>query len=91
MSTKRRNVSKLYHTRHEVAEILDISEDAVIDLINRGEVPAIRLPERIIRVPIAAFDRWREGYQPRRRAVSIAPARRRVQLGAGEPLPPPPD
>ena len=80
-------MAKLYYTPREAAAILAISVDAVLDLINRGDMPGLRVSPRITRVPIAAFDRWREGYQPRRRRVSIAPARRRVEVGADEQLP----
>ncbi|MEX1173367.1 MAG: helix-turn-helix domain-containing protein [Chloroflexota bacterium] len=80
-------MAKLYYTPREAAEILAISDDAVLDLIKRGELPALRLSTRIIRIPIVAFDRWREGYRPRRRRVSIAPARRRVEVGTDERLP----
>ena len=78
---------KLYLTPREAAEILAISDDAVLDLINRGDMPGLRISPRITRIPIAAFDLWREGYRPRRRRVSIAPARRRVDIGGDEQLP----
>jgi excisionase family DNA binding protein len=80
-------VAKLYYTPREAAEILAISDDAVLDLIKRGDLPALRLSTRITRIPIAAFDRWREGYRPRRRRVTIGPARRHIEVGAGEHLP----
>ena len=59
----------------------------MLDLIKRGELPALRVSTRITRIPIAAFDRWREGYKPRRRRVSIRPARRRVDVGGDEAVP----
>ncbi len=80
-------MAKLYYTPREAAEILAISDDAVLDLIKRGEMPALRLSTRITRIPIAAFDRWREGYRPKRRRVSIGPVPRQVELGADERLP----
>lgn len=82
-------MAKLYYTPREVAEILEISDDAVLDLVNRGALPALRVSPRITRVPIAAFDLWREGFVPRRRRVTIAPARRRVVIGEDEHLPAP--
>lgn len=82
-------MEKLYYTPGEVAEILAISDDAVLDLINRGALPALRVSPRITRIPIAAFDRWREGFVPRRRRVSVAPAKRTVVIGEGEPAPQP--
>jgi DNA binding domain, excisionase family len=80
-------VARLYHTPKEVAEILGISDDAVLDLVNRGDLPALRVSPRITRIPIAAFDLWREGFRPRRRRVTIGPARREVTIGAEERLP----
>ena len=76
-----------YHTPKEVAEILGISDDAVLDLINRGDLPGLRISPRITRIPIAAFDRWREGYRPRRRRVVIRPVSDEVVIGEGERLP----
>ena len=78
---------RLYHTPKEVAEILGISDDAVLDLINCGDLPGLRISPRITRIPIAAFDRWREGYRPKRRRVVIRRARRQVTIGEGESLP----
>jgi excisionase family DNA binding protein len=80
-------MDKLYYTPREAADILAISDDAVLDLINRRDLPALRISPRITRIPIAAFDLWREGYRPHRRSVSIAPTRRLVVVGEGEPLP----
>jgi excisionase family DNA binding protein len=82
-------MARLYYTPKEVAEILGISDDAVLDLVNRGAMPALRVSPRITRIPIAAFDLWREGFKPRRRHVTIGPARRHVVVGEGEHLPAP--
>ena len=79
-------MTKLYYSPKEVAEILDISDDAVLDLVNRGSLPALRVSPRITRIPIAAFDQWRAGYTPRRRKVTIRPAQRHVVIGEGERL-----
>jgi excisionase family DNA binding protein len=80
-------MAKLYYTPKEVAAVLDISDDAVLDLVNRGSIPALRISPRLTRIPIAAFDLWREGFEPRRRRVTIGPARRPVVVGEGEQLP----
>lgn len=82
-------MAKLYYTPREVAEILAISDDAVLDLVNGGSIPALRVSPRITRIPIAAFDLWREGFTPRRRRVKIIPATRNVTVGADESLPVP--
>lgn len=78
---------RLYYTPKEVAGILGISDDAVLDLINRKDLPGLRISPRITRIPIAAFDRWREGYRPKRRRVVIRRARREVAIGEGETMP----
>jgi excisionase family DNA binding protein len=80
-------MQRLYHTPREVAEILGISDDAVLDLINSGDMPGRRISPRITRIPMAAFDRWREGYLPKRRRVVIRRARRQDAIGEGESLP----
>jgi excisionase family DNA binding protein len=80
-------VDSLYYTPKEVAGILAVSSDAVLDLINRGELPALRVSSRIIRIPIAAFDLWRAGYRPKRRRVRILPGVHEFVIGADEELP----
>lgn len=82
-------MERLYYTPREVAQILGISDDKVVDLVNSGAMPGLRVSPRIIRIPIAAFDLWREGFVPGRRRVATAPARRRVVVGDGERLPAP--
>jgi excisionase family DNA binding protein len=82
-------MAKLYYTPQEAAEILDIGEDGVLDLVVQGEIPSLRISPRITCIPIAAFDRWREGWRPGRRRASIAPARRRVEVGGDETPPSP--
>ena len=80
-------MEKLYYTPREVATALDVSDDAVLDLIARGDLPALRVSPRIIRIPIAAFDLWRSGTKPKRRRVTIRPAGERPAIGADESLP----
>jgi len=80
-------MDKLYYTPKEVASALDVSDDAVLDMIARGDLPALRVSPRIIRIPIAAFDLWRSGRAPKRRRVVIRPAERHLDIGAGESLP----
>ena len=82
-------MNRLYYTPREVADALAISDDAVLDLINRGDLPAIRVSPRIIRVPIAAFDLWRSGFRPVRRTVTIRKTKRTLAIGEGEVLPGP--
>ncbi len=83
-------MDRLYYTPREVAEALAVSDDAVLDLIDRGELPALRVSPRIIRIPIVAFDLWREGVRegvrPKRRRVGIRPPTHEVVIGADEDL-----
>lgn len=82
-------MDRLYYTPREAAQILAISDDAVLDLIRRGDIPALRVSARIIRIPIAGFDAWRAGAVPPRRRIRIAAAERRepLEIGEGESLP----
>lgn len=80
-------MERLYYTPREVGQILGISDDKVLQMVNSGEMPGLRVSARLTRIPIAAFDLWREGFVPRRRAVTIGPAKRRVVVGEGEGLP----
>ena len=82
-------MAKLYYTPKEVAEILAISDDAVLDLVNSRSMPGLRVSPRITRIPIAAFDLWRQGFTPKRRRVTIKPVTRDVSIGADETLPAP--
>jgi excisionase family DNA binding protein len=81
-------MDRLYYTPKEVAEILRISDDAVLDLIHRGEMPALRVSARIIRIPTAGFDAWREGRRPVRRRVGISKVSgpEEIKIGEGEQL-----
>ncbi len=80
-------MERFYYTPREVAEILRVSDDAVLDMIRRNELPALRVSPRIIRIPVAGFDAWREGWKPRRRRVVIRDASKRISIGDGETLP----
>jgi excisionase family DNA binding protein len=83
-------VDRLYYTPKEVAEMLRISDDAVLDLVHRGEIPALRVSARIIRIPTAGFEAWREGRKPVRRRVRISQPsepERVDEIGEGEQLP----
>jgi len=82
-------VERMYYTPKEVAAILGISDDAVLELVNRRELPALRISPRLTRIPIAAFERWCEGYRPGRRRVIVEPARRTVVVGQDERIPQP--
>lgn len=79
-------MDKRYLTPSEVASELRVSTDTVLRLIDRGELPAIRVSERIYRIPVPALERFKLGPVARRPVV-----RRDVDelpdFGAGEELP----
>ena len=61
----------------EAAEQLGVSHDTVSRLIERGELPAIRVSKRIVRIPVPAFEFYVSG----RKATTRRVVRRRVAEG----------
>lgn len=80
-------MAKLYYTPQEVAERLSVSSDTIMRRIHSGELPAVRVSERVYRVPIVAFDRWASGFRPVRRAVRVRRTTREIEIAADERLP----
>lgn len=73
----------------DVAQELDISTATVLRMIHAGALPAIRVSERIYRIPSASFEMYKAGTL---RTVGPAPLRRVKQqprLGTAEALPEP--
>lgn len=73
----------------DVAQELDISTATVLRMIHSGALPAIRVSERIYRIPSASFEMYKAGTL---RTAGPAPLRRVKQqprLGKGEALPEP--
>lgn len=62
-------MQKRYMTTSEVADTLRVSTDTVLRLIERGELAALRVSERIYRIPVPAFERYESGLVARRRVV----------------------
>jgi excisionase family DNA binding protein len=79
-------VDKRYLTPSEVASELRVSTDTVLRLIDRGDLPAIRVSERIYRIPAPAFARYERGAVSRRR-VARRQASDIQEYGAGEDVP----
>lgn len=73
-----------YLTPAEAADSLRVSTDTVLRLISSGELPAIRVSPRLIRIPIPAFEAFAAGRQPARRRVVTRRSPSEVDLGAGE-------
>jgi len=66
-----------WYSIREAAEQLGVSHDTVARLVERGELPAIRVSERIVRIPVPAFEAYASG----RRATPRRVARRQVAEG----------
>ncbi len=62
-------MEKRYLSTAEVAAQLRVSTDTVLRLIERGELPALRISDRLFRIPASAFARFEQGPVARRRVV----------------------
>ena len=82
-------MAERWYSIKQAARELGVSHDTIARLVDRGELPAIRVSERIIRIPVPAFDAYASGRKPSPRRV----VRRRVDIGvpfgAGERIPEP--
>jgi excisionase family DNA binding protein len=76
-----------YFTIKEAAERLAISHDTVSRLIGRGELPAIRVSERLYRIPAPALERYESGMSATARRVVRKQVAEGVQFGVGEKAP----
>jgi excisionase family DNA binding protein len=50
--------TKRFYTPQDVARLLDVSTTTVMTRIHDGALPAVRVSDRIYRVPVAAFERF---------------------------------
>ena len=57
-------MDKRFYTPAEAAAILKVSSTTVMNRIHAGELPAVRVSERIYRIPIPAFERFVAGTPP---------------------------
>lgn len=73
-----------WYTINEVAERLRVSHDTVSRMIERGELPAIRVSARLVRIPAPALERFESGVPVVRRDVVRRRVTTGVELGAGE-------
>lgn len=62
-------MTKRFLTTSEVASELRVSTDTVLRLIQSGSLPALRVSERLYRVPAPAFARFKSGSVARRSVV----------------------
>ena len=73
----------------DVAEELDVSSATVLRLIHAGALPAIRVSERIYRIPIASFEMYKAGTLRGLPAIRLRRVAAQPRLGEGEDLPEP--
>jgi excisionase family DNA binding protein len=73
-----------YLTPAEAASELRVSTDTVLRLIAAGDLAALRVSSRIIRIPVTAFAAFQTGRQLTRRGVVRRKRRTEVSFGAGE-------
>jgi excisionase family DNA binding protein len=78
------NTERRYLTPVEAATELRVSTDTILRLIASGDLPAVRVSTRIIRIPVPAFIAFQAGRRPARRAVVRRERQTEMQLGAGE-------
>lgn len=50
--------ARRFYTPGEVADLLGVSPTTVMTRIHEGALPAVRVSDRVYRVPIAAFERF---------------------------------
>ncbi len=77
-------MAERWYSIKEAAEQLGVSHDTVSRLIERGELPAIRVSKRIVRIPVPAFEFYASGRKPASRRVVRRGVAEGVQFGAGE-------
>lgn len=68
-----------YFTISQAADRLEVSHDTVLRLVHAGTLPAVRVSERLYRIPRPALERFESGEQVVRRRV----VRRRASEGVG--------
>lgn len=77
-------MAERWYSIKEVAERLKISHDTVSRLVDRGELPAVRVSERIVRIPVPAFEFYVSGREVTPRQVVRQRVSEGVKFGADE-------
>jgi len=73
-----------WYTIREAADRLRVSHDTITRMVARDELPAIRVSERIVRIPAPALHRYEAGVAVTPRRVVRRRAHEGVVFGAGE-------
>ncbi len=72
----------------DIADELDISPATVLRLIHSGQLPAIRVSQRIYRIPRPSFELYKSGALKTAGPAPLGPTRRaEPDLGRAEALP----
>ena len=50
--------TRRFYSPQEVARLLDVSATTVMTRIHEGALPAVRVSDRVYRIPVAAFERF---------------------------------
>ena len=77
-------MAERWYSIKEAAERLGVSHDTISRLVERGELPAIRVSQRIVRIPVPAFDLYASGRKVATRRVVRRRVANGVQFGAVE-------
>ena len=79
---------KQFLSPNDIASELSVSASTVLRLIHEQRLPAIRVSERIYRIPVAAFEKYKAGVLESPSPARISPEiSKRRGIGAGEPVP----
>ena len=84
-STRGTSLEKRFYTPREVSDILGVSPTTIMERIHRGELPAVRVSQRIYRIPAPALERFVSTHPAPEFRVEIREVERVHALG--EPLP----
>lgn len=87
--TKRRysTMEKRFYSPSDVAHMLGVSTSTVLRLIHDGNLPALRVSERIYRIPEPAFERFQSGGAPPEVEISYRRVDKLRRIGQGESRP----
>ena len=75
---------KQFFSPAEIAHELGISSTTVMRLVHDGRLPALRVSERIYRIPAASFERYKAGTLEEPFRAALGPEKPRPRFGADE-------